>query len=284
MAAEARSGKGLRTQLAPGLLYYVVFFAIPCLLLFAYSFYAVRNFQFVAELNLDNYLAVAQSDVYRRLVGRTVVIASVVGVITVTIAFLFVYTITFRYRRARAFFLFLVLISLFGGYIVRIYAWRTILGAEGVINGSLISSGLIAEPLRWMLNSPFAVIVALTNFLLPVAILPITAAMENLRPSLLEASQDLGANKLRVLLTTVVPLTAPGIRTAFAFVFIAAAADFATPTLLGGARTGMVGSAVAELFGRSLNWPLGAALAFTLMATVSVILLVLKAITNRAFR
>ncbi len=284
MTSEARGRRGRFGQLGPGLIYYIVFLGAPTLLLFAYSFYAVENFKFVADWNVDNYLTVLQSDVYQRLLLRTLVIAAIVAVVTVTLAFFFVFTMTFIFRRWRAAVLFLVLVSLFGGYIVRIYAWRTILGAEGVINGTLLALGIIDAPWRWMLNNPFAVILALTNFLLPIAILPIAASMENLEPPLLEASQDLGAGTPKTLRKVVLPLTSSGVKAAFAFVFIAAAADLATPTLLGGTNTSMVGSAVAELFGRSLNWPLGAALAFTLLVCVAVILGLGHLATRRWFR
>ena len=281
--AGARRRLSLAAQLGPGFLYYVVFFLAPILLLFAFSFYAKENFQFVADLNVDNYLTVIQSDTFRRLIIRTFVVATVVGALTVVLAFPFVYIVTFAYRRRRALFLFLVLVSLFGGYIVRIYAWRTILGAEGVINGSLVAAGLIDDPIRWLLNSPFAVTVALVNFFLPIAVLPITASMENVSPSLLRAAHDLGANRLRAMSTIVLPLTVPGVKAAFAFVFIGAAADFATPALLGGAKAAMVGSTVAQLFGRSLDWPLGAALAFTLMALVLGALLLAHLALRKVF-
>ena len=275
---------GSAAQIGPGLSYYTVFFVVPFLLLFAYSFYAKQNFEFVADLNIDNYLAVLQSDTYRRLLVRTFVVAAVVGGLTVLLAFPFVYVVTFVYRNRRAMFLFLVLVSLFGGYIVRIYAWRTLLGAEGVVNGSLLAAGLIEEPIRWILNSPFAVIIALVNFFLPVAVLPITASMENVSPTLLKAAGDLGASWIKAIRTVLVPLTSPGVKAAFAFVFIGSAADFATPALLGGARAAMVGSTVQQLFGRSLDWPLGSALAFTLIAVVLLSLLLVNLGIRTAFR
>lgn len=284
MRPDVRGPSARVGQLAPGLLYYIVFLGIPGILLFAFSFYTVENFRFVADWNVDNYLTVLQNQVYRRLLLRTLLIAGCVAAITTVLAFFFVYAMTFAFRRWRTAILFMVLVSLFGGYIVRIYAWRTILGAEGVINGTMMAMGVIETPMRWMLNNPFAVIVALINFLLPIAILPIAAAMENLRPALLEASQDLGAGLRKTLRKVVLPLTSSGVTAAFAFVFIAAAADLATPTLLGGTNTTMVGSAVAELFGRSLNWPLGAALAFTLLISVSAILGLGFLLTRRLLR
>jgi ABC-type spermidine/putrescine transport system permease subunit I len=112
--------------------------------------------------------------------------------------------------------------------------------------------------------------IALTNFLVPLAVLPIHAAMQNVSPGLLEAGRDLGAGRLHLVRTVALPLTLPGVRVAAAFTFIAAAADFATPALLGGATGRMAGGAIAREFGQTLNWPLGAALTITLIGVLVV--------------
>src|SRR4029077_8271081 len=171
----------------------------------------------------------------------TIALSLLASVIVLAIAYPFAYAITFVFPRRRQLLYFLVLVSLFGGYLVRIYAWRTILGAEGVINGTLITLGIIQEPIRALLNSPIAVVIALVNFLVPLAVLPIYAAMQNVSPGLLEASRDLGAGSVDVTRSVVLPLTLPGVRVAFIFVFIASTGEFAIPSLLGGTETQFVG-------------------------------------------
>src|SRR5262249_18265156 len=164
-----------------------IFFIGPFIALFALSFFTFRNFDFLPIFTLDNYAQVFASDTFLTLYVRTITLSLLASVIVLAVAYPFAYAITFVFPRRRQLLYFLVLVSLFGGYLVRIYAWRTILGAEGVINGTLITLGVIQDPVRWLLNSPIAVEIALVNFLVPLAVLPIYAAMQNVSPGLLEA-------------------------------------------------------------------------------------------------
>ncbi|MFN8619952.1 MAG: ABC transporter permease [Chloroflexota bacterium] len=274
-AGVARAPEGARRRralgalpLAPAALWFLLFFLGPLLVLVAFSFFEFRDFTWSADLNLDNYLDALTDPGYRTILLRTVSVALVVTVAVLLIAYPFTFVITFAFPRRRQWLYFLVLVTLFGSYLVRIYAWRTILGAEGVINATLLSLGLIGEPIRELLNTPLAVVIALTNFLVPLAVLPIYSAMQNLSPGLLEAGRDLGAGRLHLVRTVALPLTMPGVRVAAAFTFIAAAADFATPALLGGASGRMAGGAIQHEFGSTLDWPLGAALALTLIGVL----------------
>ena len=153
-----------------------------------------------------------------------------------------------------------------------------------MINASLLGSGLIDEPIRALLNNPFAVVVGLTNFLIPLAVLPIYSAMQNVSPRLLEAGRDLGAGRVELVRRIVLPLTLPGVRVAAAFVFIGAASDYATPTLLGGPTGLMAGGAIVREFGGTLNWPLGAALAITLIGLLVLVIAVITALLGRLAR
>jgi spermidine/putrescine transport system permease protein len=253
-------------------LWFLLFFVGPLLVLVAFSFYSFRSLEWVPDVSFTNYTEALTSPVFRAILTRTMTVALSVTAATLLIAYPFTYIISFVFPARRQLLYFLVLVTLFGSYLVRIYAWRTILGAEGVINGSLLEVGLIDEPLRFLLNSPVAVGIALTNFLIPLAVLPIYSSMQNVSPGLLEAGRDLGAGPLSLARRVVLPLTLPGVRVAAAFTFIAAAADFATPALLGGASGRMAGGAIVHEFGTTLNWPLGAALALTLiLILVSVV-------------
>ena len=160
---------------------------------------------------------------------------------------------------------FLVLVSLFGGYLVRIYAWRSMLGRDGVVNSFLISTHIISAPLSFLLNSNFAIVIALLNFLIPLGVLPIFSAMQNISPRLLEAAEDLG------------DLTDPdradyrasphhpgesGLPSRSAS--LRPWPNWVTPQLLGGPLDQFVGNQILYEFGETLNWPLGAAIALTL--------------------
>jgi spermidine/putrescine transport system permease protein len=270
--------------LAPASAWFLLLFLGPLLVLFTFSFFTFRNLQWIPDLTLENYAEALTDPAFRTILLRTLTVAFVVTACVLLVAYPFAYVITFVFPRRRQTLYFLVLVTLFGSYLVRIYAWRTILGAEGVINASLLSVGLIGEPIRELLNSPLAVGIALTNFLVPLAVLPIYSAMQNVSAGVLEAGRDLGAGRLHLVRTIALPLTMPGVRVAAAFTFIAAAADFATPALLGGASGRKAGGAIAIEFGSTLDWPMGAALAMTLIAVLVAAIGVMWVVLGRLAR
>lgn len=168
----------------------------PLAILFAYSFYTYRDFDFVSDFTVQNYLDVITGDRYHTYFLRTIKIAFIVSGLVLILSYPFAYLLTFVFRRRRELLYFLVLVSLFGGYLVRIYAWRTMLGREGLINEGLISAGVVDHPLRFFLNSEFAIVITLVNFLLPLGVLPLFSAMQNVSPRLLDAARDLGSSRL----------------------------------------------------------------------------------------
>jgi spermidine/putrescine transport system permease protein len=261
--------------LAPPAVYFTLLFVVPLVVLLVYSFYTYSDFNFTAKLTLENYTQALTSPALRDFYFRTLKIAFAVSIIVVAVSYAFAHILMYVLPQAKRVLYFLVLVSLFGGYLVRIYAWRSMLGRDGVINSFLISAHIISSPLGFLLNSDFAIIIALLNFLIPLGVLPIFSAMQNISPRLLEAAEDLGASRIRIVRTVVLPLTTRGIRAAFAFCFIATMAEWVTPQLLGGPLNQFVGNQILYEFGETLNWPLGAAIALTLIASVIVILGVL---------
>lgn len=267
-----RSNRGALALITPGAFYYLALFAVPLVLLVTYSFFTVKNLSPYPAFSFDNYFQALTSEVFRGFYLRTFRIALTVAVIVTVISFPVVFLMMYVFRARREMLYFFVLVSLFGGYIVRVYAWRNILGREGILNDTLISIGVISEPLTFLLNSEFAVVLALVNYLLPFGVLPIYSAMQNVSPSLIEASRDLGSSRLRTALRVVLPLTSKGCVAAFLVCFIGTAAEWVTPQLLGGTRDQMIGNQIQFQFGGGLNWPLGAALAITLVLLVSAFL------------
>jgi spermidine/putrescine transport system permease protein len=270
--------------MTPALAWFLLFFVGPLFVLVAFSVFTFRDLRWYPEPTLGNYLEALTDPVFRTILVRTVTVALAITAVVLLVAWPFTYLITFTFPRQRQTLYFLVLVTLFGSYLVRIYAWRTILGQQGVINATLTGVGLIPEPLGFLLNSPLAVGIALVNFLVPLAVLPIYSAMQNVSPALLEAARDLGSGRLHLVRTVVLPLTLPGVRVAAAFTFIAAAADFATPILLGGTTGRMAGGAIVREFGSTLNWPLGAALAITLISVLVLLVGVMWWVLGRLAR
>ena len=271
-------------QLLPGSVYFALLFLVPLAGLLAMSFFRLENFNPVVDFTMSNYIEVLTSSIHARLGLRTIQVAAIITVIVLVVSFPCAYVLNFVFRAKRQLLYFLILVSLFGGYIVRIYAWRSILGRQGVINQSLIGMGVIDEPVRYLLNSMFAVGTSLVNFLVPLGVLPIFAAMQNVSPHVIEAARDLGASRLRAARQIVLPLSMRGVRAATAFVFIATLGEWVTPRLLGGTKDLLIGNRIEFYFGQSLEWPQGAALAMTLMVAMGVFAFAIMSMMKRLTR
>jgi spermidine/putrescine transport system permease protein len=259
-------------RLGPLTLYMLVFFVIPVGTFLLYSFWTVREWDVVRVWNLGNYHEVFTSPVYPRLIMRSLAVGAVTAVLSVVVVYPLAYTLVFRLARYRDLILFLLTISLFSNYVVRIYAWRSILSANGLVNYLLMGLGLADGPRSYLIHTPWAVVVVLLNVYIPFATLPIFSALLNIERDVLDAARDLGANPVRTFGQVTLPLSMPGVVAAFSFIFLLAAGDFVTPELVGGINGMMIGNAVATQFGMVSNWPLGAAMVFS---TILVIVLAL---------
>jgi spermidine/putrescine transport system permease protein len=270
--------------LTPATAYFVIFFVVPLAILTLYSFYTYSNYSWTSRFTLTNYQQVLSSAAFRSFFLRTVWIALLVSVIVVIASYFFSYILTYVLHRSRRVLYFLVLVSLFGGYLVRIYAWRTMLGRDGIVNKALMAVGLVSHPINSLLNSDLAIILAMVNFLIPLGVLPIYSAMQNISSHLFEAAIDLGASRTRTARTIVLPLSARGIKAAFGFTFIATMAEWVTPQLVGGPLNQFVGNAIQYQFDYTLDWPLGAALALTLIVIMIALLGLLFLLLRLVYR
>ncbi len=246
----------------PATLYVVVLFAIPMLVFLVYSFWQLEGWEIVHNWTLANYIEVVSNPTYLKLILRSTGVGLITACITVLISFPVAYAMVFKMEKEREIILMLILLSLFSSYLVRVYAWKTILGNSGVINQVLLRIGLINEPIEWLIYSQFAVIITLTSIFIPIAILPIFSGLSNIHPNLLEASRDLGAGSFQTFRKVTLPLGMPGIISGFIFTFILTAGDYITPSLLGGKTGQMIGNSIIRQFGVLSNWPLGSAITF----------------------
>jgi spermidine/putrescine transport system permease protein len=258
-------------RLTPLVLFLGVFFVAPFVILFLYSFGRSSIVSLSFGTNLDNWSTALSDPFYRDLLVRSLTTGVVVGVLSVVLAFPFAFAISLGpLRRHAEGFLFAVLITLFSAYVVRIYAWRTLLGRSGIINESLGVVGL--GPYDFLLFNRAAVVVTLVNVLVPMAILPIYSSLAQVDPALTEAARDAGAGALRTLASVTIPLASRGINAAFALCFLIAAGDYVTPQFVGGIDGQMLGNVIAEQFGTAFNWPFGAALAFMLVGAMALVI------------
>jgi spermidine/putrescine transport system permease protein len=162
----------------------------------------------------------------------------------------------------------LMLVPLLMSYVIKIYAIRSILGGNGVLNRTLMWLGLIDQPLTFFVFNLNAVLLTLTVLLIPFAVLPIFLSLERIPRNLIDASADLGASAAQTFLRVILPLSLPGVVTALTFVFVLAIGDFLTPQMVGGQSGFTFGRIVYSQFGTAFNWPFGAALSVILAIVV----------------
>ncbi len=261
--------KGMTGSLlaAPATLYMILFFAIPSIFLFVYSFWTSASYQIVPDFVFSNYLGSLTSGLFWKVTGNAVLIGLITSSITLVLSIPVGYYLVYVSRSQVI--LYLVLITWFSSYLVRIYAWRTLLGTNGLLNTIMLEMGLIDQPIGVLLFSRFAVAITLIHIYLPFCILLVVASLSEIKKDLIDAARDLGTSPLGAFFKVVAPNAANGLVGAFTLTFILVAGDYVTPQMLGGASGQTTGLLIADQFRKTGNWPLGAAQAF-LMFVVSI--------------
>jgi spermidine/putrescine transport system permease protein len=259
----------------PPLLWVAAFLLVPYALLFCYSFWSVSDAQVIVHSwNLNNYFTLFRVNVYLQTLFRSMWIASRVTFFSLILGYPLAYFVSFLAGKRKDLLYQLVIIPLWVSYLVRAYAWKTILGSDGVLNTLLQYVHLTQHPLDFLLHSPFAVVLTLTHIYTPFTFLPIYASLEHIPRNLVEASHDLGASPLQTFWRVILPLSIPGVLAGATFAFVLSLGDFLAPLLLGGSSGIMISNIVVSLFGAAYNWPLGAAISFCMMVLVIGLLFV----------
>jgi spermidine/putrescine transport system permease protein len=253
----------------PPLLWVTLFLLVPYALLLCYSFWSVTPAQtIVHSWNLSNYRQLLTVHVYFETLLRSMWIAARVMLFALLLGYPLAYYLSFHAGARKDLLYQLVIIPLWVSYLVRAYAWKTILGSDGVLNTLLQYVHLTKHPVEFLLYSPFAVVLTLTHIYTPFAFLPIYASLEHIPRNLVEASHDLGASPLQTFWRVILPLSIPGVLAGATFAFVLSLGDFLAPLLLGGPSGIMISNIVVSLFGAAYNWPLGAAISLCMLAFV----------------
>ena len=259
----------------PPLLWVAVFLLAPYALLFCYSFWSVSDAQVIVHSwNLKNYRDLLNVSMYLETLFRSMWIAARVTLFSLLLGYPLAYFVSFLAVKRKDLLYQIVIIPLWVSYLVRAYAWKTILGSDGVLNTLLQYLHLTQHPLDFLLYSPFAVVLTLTHIYTPFAFLPIYASLEHIPRNLIEASHDLGASPLQTFWRVILPLSIPGVLAGATFAFVLSLGDFLAPLLLGGPSGIMISNIVVSLFGAAYNWPMGAAISFCMMVLVIGLLFV----------
>ena len=295
-AAGARTNIGLLQRLewvrgylliTPTILLMVGLLIAPLGSLLLRSFWTQHGFELDKTFTLHNYWElIAPSDevtywsgipfplknpAYAIVIIKSLAISFAATIAVILIAYPMAYFLAFRVTRHKMLWLIVITIPFWTSYLLRVFAWKIILGYNGVINSGLIWLGVIDKPLEFLLYNPLSVVVTLAHAWVAYAILPIYVSLEKIDRSLLEAATDLGDRPLERFLHVTLPLSLPGVIASTLMVFIPTVGDYVTPSLVGGPTGVMVGNTIQTLFGQRNDGPLGAALSAVVMLIVTLI-------------
>ncbi len=257
----------------PLALWMLVFLVLPYGQVFVQSFYTVDDFGTLQPaFSLDSYQRFFTKELYYKTLFKTFGLSLIVTAVALLLSVPLAYYIAFKATSNKTLLYTLIILPLWVSYIVRAYAWKTILGSAGILNSFLMYVGMINSPIEVLLYSDLSVVIGMVHIYTPFVLMPIYTAFEQIPVSLVEASKDLGASRLRTFLNIVLPLSLPGIIAGGTFAFVLSLGDFLAPILLGGSNTLFIATIFQNMFGTSNDKPLGSAIGIVLLVVVLVVL------------
>lgn len=267
--------------LLPAGIWYLVFFLIPMLfpLLFSFAESDPTGGVLLKDFSLDNYARFVKCNplaygelgecIYIKVFVQTVIFAILGTVGCLIIAYPLAYYLATRAGKWRTTLLVLIIVPFWTSFLIRTYAWQVLLADQGIVNSFFITLGLVTDATRIrMLDTPYAVYLGIIYNYLPLIVFPIYVSLERLDKSLLEASKDLGANRIATFRQVTLPLTTPGLFTGVLLTFIPLTGEYIIPSLLGGSKTLFMGNLIANQFLQARDWAFGSASAIVLIATL----------------
>jgi spermidine/putrescine transport system permease protein len=274
-APKARTWPATLGLLFGPVLWLTLFFLLPIVIVGAYSVGALHLFPTNQGVSLVDWkLALFGHSIYMGLFWKSIRISLTVSTIVVVLAYPVAYYLALGVKKRKYVLLLAIIAPFLTSYLLRVLAWKVILGDNGVINSFVFWLGLRSpdHPIQWLIYSQFTVMLVLAYVWIPFVALPIFVTLENLDRSLLEAASDLGANRWKTFWRVTFPMTLSGVLAAFIFVFIPTIGEFVTPLLVGGTRGYMYGNAISDLFTQGLDWQTGSVLSLFLLAVVAVLM------------
>ncbi|MDF2613776.1 MAG: binding-protein-dependent transport system inner rane component [Clostridia bacterium] len=252
------------TMLSPITSMLIFLVVIPLIYVLVLSFCKTNEYyQVMFTFSFDNYKNLL-SPSYFQVYMNSIVIAAITTVICIVLGYPFAYYIVKQPPKIRTILYMLVIIPFWTNSLIRIYGWKSFLGASGLLNNLFVWLGITHKPLELLFNRG-AVVLGMTYTLFPFMVLPLYTAIEKLDLTLIEASYDLGARKVNTFLHVILPLTSSGIFAGAIMVFIPTLGFFFVSDILGGGKSDMIGNLIERQFGSANNWPLGSALSIILI-------------------
>jgi spermidine/putrescine transport system permease protein len=235
---------------------------IPYCLLFYYSLGSTEYMTFKPGFSLANLIRVFRTEPYLSVLLKSARIGALTALGATVLGYPVAFCLAFHTRTPRAKFLIylLVIVPWWAAYLVKAYAWKTILGTNGLLNALLLKLHVIQEPLTLFLYNQFSVVLTLIYIFTPFAILSIYAQLERIPTSIIEASNNLGASTVETLTRIIIPLSLPGVLAGAIITFSLATGDFIAPALLGGPNAIMISNVVINLLGVAFDWPMAASI------------------------
>ncbi|HEX6387156.1 MAG TPA: ABC transporter permease [Anaerolineae bacterium] len=252
----------------PPALYLLLLFLLPLAIMAVFSFRAGTIGEARHVFTLENYRDFLERASFHRLLWTSALIALTIAVTSVILAYPLAYYLVFRAGAKRLTLLTLLIIPTWTSYLLRVFAWRLILGSTGLLNTFLLWLGLIEEAAPILLYSRSAVVITLIYVWVPFVALPIFAALERVDIALLEAAADLGSRPWQTFLRITLPLSLPGVVAGFFFALIPTLGEYVTPLLVGGGQGAMYGNLIQDQFVRALNWPMGSVMSLAMLLLV----------------
>jgi len=266
--------------IGPPSLYLFLLFLLPLGLMLVYSFRAGISGEAHDTFTLDNYRSFLTNSHFHRLLWRSALISLTIAIISSLLAYPLAYYLVFQAGRNRITLMTLLIIPTWTSYLLRIFAWKLILGSSGLLNSLLLLLGVIEKASPILIYSRSAVIVTLIYVWVPFVVLPIFAALGRIDRNLLEAAADLGCKPWEAFLRVTLPLSLPGVAAGFFFAFIPTLGEFVTPLLVGGASGQMYGNLIQDQFMRALNWPMGSVMSLAMLVAVLTLVFILTRISS----
>lgn len=262
--------------ISPPAMWLLLFYLIPLAMM---SVFSLRAGTFGAARHLftfEHYQNFFTHDLYGRLLWKSTFLAFECALFSILLAYPLAYFLAYKAGRMRMVWMTLLILPAWTSYLLRLLAWKIILGSNGILNSILVSSGILEQGAPILIYSREAVLITLIYEWLPFTVLPIFSALDQIDTRLLEAASDLGCRPWQSFLRITLPLSLPGVIASFFFVFIPTLGEWVAPAIVGGVDGMLYGNLIQEQFMRALNWPMGAVLALILLMAVTVFTLVLS--------
>lgn len=256
--------------LSPALILMLVAITVPLVTMLVMSLWSVSGYDIDTTLSLGNYITMTEQPMYGVLIGRSLTVATYATLSTIIVCYPMAYYVAFHVKRNKVMWMIIMTLPFWTSYLLRVFAWKVVLGYEGVLNTALMGVGLIDEPISAFLYSQTAVTLVLAHSWAAFAVLPIYLSLEKIDKTYLEAAADLGDGPVRRFMRITLPLSLPGVLAAYFMMFIPTVGDYITPAMVGGPDGMMVGNLIQANFGPMNNWPAGAALSVVMIVAIAV--------------